>query len=140
MKESAVVDSSCLIGLERIGRLDLLPALYDPIIAPPEVAHEFGTPLPWLHIESPNNQALVTALRVNLDKGESEAIALAYERDLLVILDDLPARSIAKSIGLKIIGLVGVLVRAKWDGLIPELKPLLIMLEANQFRLSQRIK
>lgn len=32
VKIAAVVDSACLIGLERIGRLDLLPALLDPIL------------------------------------------------------------------------------------------------------------
>jgi hypothetical protein len=37
VKIAAVVDSACLIGLERIGRLDLLPALRDPIFAPPAV-------------------------------------------------------------------------------------------------------
>jgi hypothetical protein len=36
-KIASVVDSACLIGLERIGRLDLLPALLDPIFAPPAV-------------------------------------------------------------------------------------------------------
>jgi predicted nucleic acid-binding protein len=61
-------------------------------------------PLPWLHIVSPNNQALVIALSMNLDKSESKVIALTYGRNPLVILDDLPARSVAQSIGLKING------------------------------------
>lgn len=43
VKIAAVVDSACLIGLERIGRLDLLPALLDPIFAPPAVNREFGS-------------------------------------------------------------------------------------------------
>ena len=44
MKIAAVLDSTCLIGLERIGRLDLLTALLDPVLAPPTViAHSPST-------------------------------------------------------------------------------------------------
>ena len=42
MREPAVTDSTCLIGLDRVGRLDLLPKLFDPIAAPPEVEREWG--------------------------------------------------------------------------------------------------
>ena len=48
-----VVDSTCLIGLERIHSLHLLPALFDPIFAPPEVQREFGQSPGWLQIEAP---------------------------------------------------------------------------------------
>jgi predicted nucleic acid-binding protein len=64
VKEPAVTDSTCLIGLERIGRLDILPSLFDPILIPPEVQREFGTPLPWLIVETPADQALVAALKL----------------------------------------------------------------------------
>lgn len=37
-----VADSSCLISLERIGRLEVLPALFDPVAVTPEVSREFG--------------------------------------------------------------------------------------------------
>ena len=43
VKIAAVVDSACLIGLERIGRLDILSALLDPVFAPPAVNAEFGS-------------------------------------------------------------------------------------------------
>lgn len=42
VKIAAVIDSACLIGLERIGCLDLLPAMIDPSMAPPAVELEFG--------------------------------------------------------------------------------------------------
>ena len=57
MKEPVVADSSCLIGLENIGRLDLLPALFDPILAAPEVQREFGVAMPWLRVEAPAGAA-----------------------------------------------------------------------------------
>ena len=59
MKESVVIDSTCLIGLERIGQLELLPALFEPILIPPEVQREFGMSLSWLTVETPADQALV---------------------------------------------------------------------------------
>ncbi|MDQ3685983.1 MAG: hypothetical protein M3430_10345 [Acidobacteriota bacterium] len=42
MKEPIVSDSTCLIGLERIGQLARLPALFDLIMILPEVEREFG--------------------------------------------------------------------------------------------------
>ncbi len=41
MKEAVVSDSTFLIGLERVGRLDILPALFDSVMIPPEVMREF---------------------------------------------------------------------------------------------------
>ncbi|MFL6227935.1 MAG: DUF3368 domain-containing protein [Pyrinomonadaceae bacterium] len=140
MKETVVVDSTCLIGLERIGRLDVLPALFDPIFIPPEVAREFGTSLPWLRTEAPINLALVSALKMLVDDGEAEAIALASERGHKIVLDDRQARLIANNLGLKIIGTVGILVKAKRGGILLSLKPVLEDLEAHGFYLGSKLK
>lgn len=140
MKEPVVVDSACLIGLERINSLDLLPALFDQILVPPEVQREFGQPLAWLQIETPNNQSLVQAFKMTLDSGESEAIALACERVYQIILDDHQARIVGRKIGLQVIGTVGVLLRAKQENIIPAINPLIAALEANGFYLSQSLK
>jgi predicted nucleic acid-binding protein len=45
VKEPAVADSTCLIGLERIGGLNLLQSLFEPILIPPKVQEEFGVTL-----------------------------------------------------------------------------------------------
>ncbi len=140
MKPAVVSDSSCLIGLERIGRLDLLPSLFDQILIPPAVAREINVALPWLQIAAPSNQALVDALKLTIDNGEAEAIALAQERGMIVILDDLKARMTAERLGVKFTGLAKILLRAKQDGLIPHVKPLLDALEASQFYLSHALK
>ncbi|MCP4401481.1 MAG: hypothetical protein GY801_29810 [bacterium] len=60
--------------------LEGLPALFDPIVIPPEVNREFGIVLPWLTVETPLNQAFLTSLKRMVDAGEAEAIALAYEK------------------------------------------------------------
>lgn len=53
VKIPAVLDCACLIGLERIGQLPLLPALLEPVIAPPAVVAEFGHCPAWLTEEAP---------------------------------------------------------------------------------------
>jgi len=138
--ELVVTDSTCLIGLERIGLLDLLLALFETIIAPPAVAQEFGTALSWLQIETPTDQGMVAALNLLVDAGEAEAIALAYERKLQIILDDRQARSVAQRLGLSIIGTVAVLIKAKQTNQIPALKPALDSLEQHGFYLSEALK
>lgn len=69
MKEPAVLDSTCLIGLDQVGRLDLLPNLFNPILIPLEVEREAGISAPWLRIEAPSNKALVAALKAIVDDG-----------------------------------------------------------------------
>ncbi|MDT5121309.1 MAG: hypothetical protein QOC96_791 [Acidobacteriota bacterium] len=140
MKEAAVVDTTCLIGLERIGLLDVLPTLFDPVVISPEVAREFGSLLPWLKIETPANDALLSALKMLVDDGEAETIALASERGHKVVLDDRQARGVADNLGLTVIGTVGILVKAKRSGIISVLKPVLDDLGANGFYLSGALK
>jgi uncharacterized protein len=140
VKEAIVVDSTCLIGLERINRLDILPALFDPILIPPEVAREFGTSLSWLSVEAPANLALLSALKMLVDDGEAEAIALVSERSYKIVLDDRQARLVGSNLRLTIIGTVGILVKAKLNGIISVLKPVFDDLEANGFYLSSALK
>lgn len=140
VKEPAVLDSACLIGLERISRLDLLPALLHPLLAPPAVHLEFGDCPPWLNLEKTTDQGMVAALRINVDPGEAEAIALAYEKNLRIILDDRKAREIALRLGLKVTGTVGLLVKAKQAGVIAAIRPLLDALNANSFRIATALR
>jgi uncharacterized protein len=140
LKEPAVVDSTCLIGLDQINCLDLLPNLFEPLHAPPEVERESGFAPEWLRIEKPSNPDLVSALKLMVDDGEAEAIALALERKWRIVLDDLRARALAQRMGLKIIGTVGILIRAKRAGLLPWISPLLNELTAKGFRLSEELK
>jgi uncharacterized protein len=140
LREPAVVDSTCLIGLDQIGHLDLLPKLFDPIHAPPEVERESGFTPEWLRIEIPSNPDLVAALKVMVDDGEAEAIALALERKWRIVLDDRRARDLAQQLGLKVIGTVGILIRAKRAGILPWISPLLKELTDRGFRLSEDLK
>jgi len=136
VKLPIVADSTSLIGLERIRQLRLLPDLFEPFLIPPEVAREVGFSFDWLEVETPVNETLVASINSAVDRGEAEAIALAHEKGWRVLLDDRQARTVAKRMGLRIIGTVGVLILAKQQSIIPALKPLLNQLEANNFYLS----
>jgi len=73
---------------------------------------------------------LVRILQADLDVGESEAIALALQMGSgQVLMDEHEGRERAKALGLKPIGVIGVLMRVKRDGRIPLVKPLLLRLQ-----------
>lgn len=135
-----VCNSSPLIGLEQIGELNLLNALFDTIIVPPAVVHEVtpSVSLPeWI-----NERALVQnigplIMKASLGQGESEAISLGLESDArLIILDDRPARRLAQSLSLSVVGTLGILVLAKKKNLIPAVKPCLEALSRFDFRIA----
>jgi uncharacterized protein len=78
---------------------------------------------PWFHQRPVADTALVALLRSDLDEGEAEAVALAHEikADLLLI-DEQAGRRHAARLGLKFIGLLGVLLAAKDAGTLPAIK------------------
>jgi predicted nucleic acid-binding protein len=140
VKEPVVCDSTCLIGLERIGKLNIITALFEPICVPPAVDAEFNRKFDWLLHENIVNRSIVTVLEMVVDLGEAEAIALAKEKDFLLVTDDKQARAAAKRFGLKVIGTVGVLLRAKNAGAITEVKPIIDQLDAVGFRIGRLVR
>lgn len=148
---NVVSDSSPLIALAAINSLDLLQALYGSIQIPDEVYKEVVVRgrypaaavanIPCITRRSAKDLQQVAQLRdVGLDKGESEAIALALELPAsLLLVDELAARKIARQHGLAITGVVGVLIDAKDSGLIVAIKPLLGKLVAAGFYCSPRL-
>jgi len=74
---------------------------------------------------------------MQIDKGESSAIALALEiPESTLILDDYKARKIAEKLGLNITGTIGVIIKAKLKGIIPSIKPVLMKIKQTNFRIS----
>jgi len=133
-----LADASVLITLDNIGRLDLLREMYGSITITPEVSQEFGDPLPeWVKAQAPNPSETVRALSAVVDQGEASLIALALEcKNPLILLDDLKARKLATRLDLRFSGLLGVLLKAKQNGILPAVRPLLNDLKAKRFRLS----
>src|SRR5262245_38805388 len=140
--ETTVSNTSCLISLETISQLGILEKLYGKLDIPPAVALEWGKKLPsWIIVQSINNQAILSNLRMDLGPGEAEAIALALELSASrIILDDKKARGQAGLVGLAVTGTVGVIVTAKTKSVISLVKPLLDDLERPGFYLSGPLK
>ena len=139
MKEAAAVDSTCLIGLERVSQMDLIPQLFEPVLIAPAIAREFGRPIPWTTPVMAPDPHEVAALAMIVDTGEAEAIAVAVENSCLLITDDRQARNGARSLGLQVIGTLGILIRAKQQGLIGSIKPIIDSLESTGFHISQAL-
>jgi len=108
-----VSDSTTLIILFDLKRLELLENLFDEVSITPIILEEISVKYPmvlpsFIKIERIKNDELFNALTRLLDLGESEAIALAKERNLPIIIDEKRGRKIAKNMGLKVIGLLGL--------------------------------
>lgn len=79
-------------------------------------------------------------MKARLDLGESEAIALALEKNAdILIIDEVAGRAIAKKLVNNIIGIIGILLEAKNVGLIEAIKPYLINLRATGFRINDEL-
>lgn len=143
-----VSDTSPLIYLARLQRLDLLRVLYGRIVVPPSVHRELASGASWevaldaigdwIEVIAPANLLRVQSLRETLDAGEAEGIALAEElgADLLLI-DERSGREAAKRGGLRAYGVLGVLLEAKRSGAISLIGPELVRLRRETtFRAS----
>ena len=148
-----VSDSSPLIHLSQIGRLNLLKDLFRELLIPPALYHEVviegrGRPgseevreASWIRVVKIRNIHLKKLLQFLLDEGESEVIVLALEVNAgLVLLDDREARLQAKRLGLRVTGTLGVLLRAKKLGLIKSLREELDKLKETGFRISKSLE
>lgn len=148
-----VSNTSPLTNLAAIGQLDLLHKLYSEIHIPYGVTEELnalGKPWPgskevaganWVHKHNVKNKLWVCSLRRDLDRGESESIVLASELEAdMILLDEKEGRSAAKRIGLKPIGVIGVLLEAKSKNFVKTIRPHLDSLrQIAGFRISTNL-
>ena len=141
-----VSDTSSVSALLRIGQGELLARLYGEVLIPGAVRDEllvFFPQLPeFLHCRAVADTNAVDRLRRELDLGESEAIVLAQEtHEAILLIDELKGRRVAEREGVPIIGLMGVLLQAKREGIILMIRPLLEQLQTEaDFRLSAAFK
>ena len=142
MHRTIISDTSCLIILTNIGELELLNKVYRHIVTTLDIATEYGETLPeWVEIATVKDKYRQQLLEMQIDKRESSAIALALETpDSTIILDDYKARKIAEQLGIIFTGTIGVIIKAKLNGIIPSIKPLLEKIKQTDFRLSADIE
>ncbi len=145
-----VSNSSILIHLSRIGKLWLLKEIFGKVVIPKAVYKEctIGDKIGseeikrsgWIEVQEIKNQNFKNLLQIFLDEGESEAIVLAFEVNAdLILLDEAEARRIAKNLGLKVTGTIGILLKAKKLGLITNLRKEIELLRETGFWISETL-
>lgn len=147
-----VCNSSPLIHLSKAGRLSLLRDFFEEILVPEEVLMESvensgGAQdargiknANWIHSMAIKNLDLKKALKLRIDDGEAAAIVLALEQNAdLIIMDDYDGRAMAKQYDLRVIGTIGILLKAKLEGKTPSLRHDLDVLKKNGFWMSEEL-
>lgn len=150
-----ISDTSVITNLAAIHHLKLLSQLYNQVTIPEAVYRELvdiEPPVPgtlevqgaaWLEVRALVNRGVVEHLEndVRLDPGEAEAIALAIELNAdLLLIDERRGRAAADRLGIKITGLLGILVEAKPKNLITAVKPLMdALIATSEFRVSSAL-
>ncbi len=128
-----VADSSPLIALARVGRLDLLRERFGRLLLPIAVWQEVVASgadragaeavqnADWIEKRSIVDAGLVHLLQQNLGPGEAEAIVLAREAKAdFLLVDERLGRAAAIRLGLRVTGLIGVLLDARERGRLPD--------------------
>jgi len=138
MSNSIVSNTSPLIALSAIGDFDLLPQIFASVLIPEAVEREIkaGTEpwhvrvavdqailAGWMTVVSSPTHATLCGSQEHLGAGEAEAIGLAVEQNLPVLIDDRLGRKAAAKLNLMVTGTLGVLAKAKLNGLIREVAP-----------------
>jgi predicted nucleic acid-binding protein len=148
VSDAVVSDSSPLNYLVLIDAIDLLPRIFSRVLIPPAVLRELScedTPTPvrnwvtappfWLSVSSPDRDEP----SFGLDDGEAEAIRLAQNRGILTLLiDERNGYRVAESLGLKPIGVLGILELSARNGWI-SFDDYIARIRATSFRLSEKL-
>jgi len=145
-----VSDTTPLIGLASINRLDLLRELFDEVYIPQAVFDEtvtFGrdeskakkevSSANWIHIVEVKDRLAVNVLLDEMDLGEVETIVLASEMNAdWVLMDEKKGRRKLTQLNIPKIGTLGILLKAKQLGLISDIKPEIETLQKTGFSIS----
>ena len=148
MDRALVVNASPLILLARIERLDLLASLAKLLVVPEAVIREIqagsdrdgtaGKIKDLASILQVDDRPVPDRIRFwDLGAGESQVLAHGLERPGMgVVLDDLAARRCARSLGLSMIGTLGVVVLCRHRGVISAARPVIEALREAGLRLK----
>jgi len=131
-----VSDTSPLTALLAVGEARLLPELFAEVVIPEAVRDELLRSHPslpaWLRVEPVQDAAGAARLAQFVDPGEAEAIELAKElRADRLLIDERRGRRLAAQEGVSVIGLLGVVLLAKRNRIIPSARALLVRLDVE---------
>lgn len=139
--DSIIADTSCFILLSKINEIGLLRLPGRNVLTTPIITQEFKKSLPeWIEIINPPEDKIEIIIRMNLDRGEASAMALAMniERSILII-DDLKARKVADKLNLRYSVTLGLILRAKQEGILPAIKPVIEKIDTTDFRIDKHL-
>lgn len=146
-----VSNTTPIISLLKLDRLELLQKLYSEVYIPTAVHREIEAgkskrfyrdllKVDWINIVEIQNKSAVKYF-LDLDEGEAEAIVLASEIGAdLIMLDEKLGRFHAKQADLKVTGTIGILIKAKAAGFIRALNPLLDELIEKGVWINEKLK
>lgn len=148
-----VSNTTPLIGLASIGKLEFLHQLFGKIHIPTAVYNETVlaghekdnakrevSGASWIEIVNIQDCLAVDVLLDELDLGEAETIILASELNAdWVLMDEKKGRRKLAQLGMPKIGTVGILLKAKQEGFLSVLSPELEKLRQRGFSLSQSV-
>ncbi|ACV64725.1 conserved hypothetical protein [Desulfofarcimen acetoxidans DSM 771] len=148
----AVINSSPLISLSLVGQIELLPKLYEEIIIPKSVYNEVivkgkgKTGSDKLEIFNrftileAGNRVVKDTIMLELDEGEAEVIAIAKEKRIQnVIIDEFAGRQYASLLGLKVTGVLGILLTGKKLGFVEEIRSLMDLMIIHNRYISRKL-
>jgi predicted nucleic acid-binding protein len=130
-----------LIILSKIGKIDCLKRLFREILIPSSVLNEFGETIPdFIEVyQEPIDINILQPSQTSLDKGESEVIALAIEKNAEgVVIDEKKGRKVAKRMGLKVIGTLGLLALANTKGIVEDIEKIIKEVKDQGFFISDK--
>jgi predicted nucleic acid-binding protein len=151
-KPEIVCDTSVLLYLGRINYPHLLPALFETVAVPEIVMLELDVgrlqrpdtidprTVEWVMSVEVAPSEINTLPPNRLGRGERTVIGYAHvHKACLAGLDDLQARLFAEGLGIKVIGTIGILIKAKLTGVVPSIRELLQNLQNEGFHLSSEV-
>ena len=139
-------DSSALVALATMDRLELLEEIFDTIYVPQAVYEEVSISYKPQSVKLKKflaNKVVTVTLdisKMGLGQGELEAIALYKNKNAdFLLIDDRRAKNFAKLNGLNIIGSLGVMILAKDRGLLLTIRDDLEKLVESSLFISQSL-
>lgn len=148
-----VSDTTPLIGLASIGRLDLLFEIFGEVYIPQAVydetvtrgreegiAKQAVTSAQWIHVVEVKDRLAVDVLLDEMDLGEVETIILAKEMNAdWVLMDERKGRRKLDQLNIPKIGTIGILLKARQLELIPKIKSEIEKLQQTGFSISPSV-
>lgn len=147
-----IVNSTPLIALAKVDRLNLLREMYHAVIIPEAVyrevtekndiaAQRIKAAMDWIGVRKVNPDTDRRMYRAKLHDGEVEVMLLAQEMGAdLAVIDDLAARRTAEYLKLPLTGTLGILIKAKTLGLLDAVMPVIAQMEQHEIYFSAPLK